>query len=303
MRRLAVAVAALAVSASARAAAPVPPAIAAAPAEPAEFADTLPDLGTIRYHDPSRRREIQLGLEGGGIAVPARTSGIGRTVWTAWVGPSWAIALAPRVALGGRHAARWYDVENARLRAHEHALELSAGLVRGRPRLRDRVAVGVESHEVKLSIVDGIRFRVGGIRDIVLHFGYGMEHALARRFVLGWRAHLRQVWVYLDTQRQVRLSVRGAFVPRPRHRLALELVGFYVNRDLDQAGEPLPQHSVHGQVALEYQWMSRHGVGPVVGARYATSFRAGEAPIFEVREDSLNTHYGEVFAGVRVVWR
>jgi hypothetical protein len=137
---------------------------------------------------------------------------------------------------------------------------------------------------------------------VVLHFGYGMEHALGRRFVLGWRAHLRQVWVYLDTQRQVRASVRAAFVPRPRHRLALEGVGFYVNRDLDQAGEPLPRHSVHGQLIGEYQWMSAHHVGLVVGARYATSFLAGEVPIFEAREEALATHYGELFAGVRVVW-
>jgi hypothetical protein len=172
-----------------------------------------------------------------------------------------------------------------------------------RPRLRDRPVVGFSVHDVRKSVVEGVDFRLGGIRDVVLHFGYGLEHDLTDTLQLAWQVQLRQVWVFLDTQRQARAALRLAWLVRPRHRLALEAVGYYVNRDRDQAGEPVPRNSAHGQARGEYTWISAAGVGVVAGARYTTSFFAGEAPIYELRPESLDQHFGEVFAGLRVVWR
>lgn len=285
-----------------------PKADAAEAAEPEETAaapssTVIPDLGTIRYHDPSRRRELWLGFDVGGIALPASVTGIGRRVWSAYAAPTWAIALTPRLAVGGRHKMSWYDARNIRLRVHGHELFVSGRTMKVRPRLRDRLEVGVEVHDVKLSVVDGVDFRLGGIRDAVLHFGYGLEHDLSDRWQLGWRAQMRQVWVFKNTQRQGRLSARLAFQPKDRHRLSVEGVGFYINRDPDQAGEPAPRNSVHAQAIAEYSWLSRSGVGMVAGARYATSFLSGETPIYEIRPESVRRSYGEVFAGLRVAWR
>jgi hypothetical protein len=262
----------------------------------------LPDLGTIRYHDPPRRRQAWLGVDAGGIAVPSAASGLGRRVWSAYAAPTWALALLPRLAIGGRHRVSWYEAGRARLRTHGHELELSGRIIDRRPRLRDRPSVGVEVHDVKLSVVDGVDFRLGGVRDTVLSLGYGLEHDLTPRIQLGWRAHLRQVWVFRDTQRQARVSARLALLPGDGHRLALELVGFYVNRDRDPAGGSVPRNSLHGQLLGEYTWIGARGVGLAMGARYCTSFLSGEAPIYELRTESLRTHYGEVFAGLRVSW-
>lgn len=273
-------------------------------AAPASVAGSqpLPDLGAIRYHDPPRRKQSWLGIDGGGVAVPGATSGLGRRVWSARMTPSWALALLPRLAIGGRHELAWYDAGNIRLRVHAHALELSGRTLRERPRLRDRPSIGVEVHDLAQSVVDGVDFRLGGVRDVVLQLGYGMEHQLARGVHLGWRTHLRHAWVLRDTQRQVRASTRLALLPWERHRFALELSGFYVNRDRDQAGVPIPRHSFHGQVLGEYSWLGARGVGLAVGARYCTSFMAGEAPIYELRHESLRASYGEVFAGLRIAW-
>ncbi|MBC8067913.1 MAG: hypothetical protein IAG13_06220 [Deltaproteobacteria bacterium] len=65
----------------------------------------------------------------------------------------------------------------------------------------------------------------------------------------------------------------------------------------------LPRRGVNGQLAAEYGWMSRHGVGPMVRVRYATGFLSGEAPIFELRQESLNASYGDVTIGLRARWR
>jgi hypothetical protein len=263
----------------------------------------LPDLGAGRYHDPPRRKEAWLGFDLGGVAVPGSTSGLGRPVWSARLTPSYALALLSRLAIGGRHELSWYDAGNVRLRVHGHALELSGRLLGDRPRLRDRPAIGVEIHDVALAVVDGVGFRVGGVRDVALQLGYGLEHQLTPRLQLGWRAYGRQAWVFRHTQRQARISIRLALLPWASHRFSLELLGFYVNRDRDQAGEPVPRNTVHGQVLGEYAWMGARGVGFVVGGRYCTSFLSGEAPIYEIRTESLRTHYGEAFAGLRVAWQ
>jgi hypothetical protein len=262
----------------------------------------LPDLGTIRYHDPPGHKRAWFGVDGGGVAVPAAVSGIGRRVWSAYAAPTWALALLPRLALAGRHKLAWYDAGSVRLRIHVHELELSGRTLEHRPRLRDRPSFGVETHEVKLGSLDGAEFRLGGLRDVVLHLGYGLEHDLTPRLQLGWRVHARHAWVFRDTQRQGRVSLRLAMLPRERQRLALELVGYYVNRDPAQAGRSIPRHSLHGQVQGEYTWLGARGVGLFVGARYCTGFLSGEAPIYEIRSESLRAHYGEAFAGLRMVW-
>ena len=262
----------------------------------------VPDLGTVRYRDPRRARELWFGLDAGGVVVPAPATGLGRRAWTAFVAPTWAIAVAPRLAVGGRHAMSWYDVRNVRLRVHEHELQISGSLMKYRPRLRDRPAVGAEVRDVKLAVIQGVDFKLGGIRDLVLWLGYGLEHDLTNRVELGWRVDLRQVWVLVDTQRQVRAAARLAFHPRPNHRLAVQVVGFYVNRDEDQAGSPIRRNTVHGQLLGTYTWMSRRRIGLAVGARYTTGFRSGEAPVYELRSESIRAHYGEVSAGLRVVW-
>ena len=199
-----------------------------------------PDLGTIRYHDPTGRRELWAGLDTGGIGIPKRISPLDRRLWLAHLTPTWALSVWPRFSIGGRHSVTVYDAENIRLWTHGHLLEVSAHLLPARLRMVDRASMGVEIHRVERSVIDGIDFKLGGIKDTIMHFGYGLEHRLTPWLHLGWRVQFRHVWVFVDTQRQLRGSVRAAFFPAPRHRVSAEAVGFWVNRNADQAGNPLP---------------------------------------------------------------
>lgn len=261
----------------------------------------IPDVGTIRYRDPPGGRAVWLGLDAGGVGLPRSATPYQRRVWLVRVEPAWAIGLIDRLAVGGRHGLTWYDAENIRLRVHSHQLELSAHAIQ-RPRMHDRITLGYEMHELKLSVVEDVRFKIGGVRDDILTLAYGIEHDLGRAFTLAWQIQGRHAWVMLDTQRQLRGSVRAAWRPWPGHRLALSLVGYYVHRNRDQAGAPLPRHGAYAQVVGEYAWMSRRHVGFVIAARYANSFLSGEAPMFEIREESLNAHFGEAWLGVRAEW-
>lgn len=269
-----------------------------------------PDLGTVRYRDAAARREVWLGLDGGGAYLPKRLGLFDRTIWTARTNPAWAVSLTPWLAVGGRHGLAWYGAgdspaSRARLRMHEHQVELSGrpGFGRLPARHRDRLALGVTTHAIKRIDVGGTEFKIGGLEDTVLHLSYGLEHHLAPRWRLGWQAQLRHAWVFIDTQRQVRGAVRATFHPKVRHDLSLEALAYYVNRDEDQAGNPIPRNTVHGQFALEYAWMSRVGVGVAARARFATSYLSGEAPVYEIREEALNTSYGDLTLGLRAVWR
>jgi hypothetical protein len=141
------------------------------------------------------------------------------------------------------------------------------------------------------------------VRDTVAYFGYGIDHAIGKRWTLGWQAQFRHAWVFVDTQRQVRASVRVAFHPRPAHRISGEAVGFVVHRNRDQAGTPLPRVGAYGQFAAEYGWMSRFGVGPMVRVRGTTGFLAGEAPVWEIREEALDAPFGELVVGIRGIWK
>ena len=60
--------------------------------------------------------------------------------------------------------------------------------------------------------------------------------------------------------------------------------------------------TVAGVANLDYAWFGRRRVGPWVRLHYATSFRSGEAPVYEMREEAINTHYGELSVGLRAVW-
>lgn len=262
----------------------------------------MPDLGIIRYRDPSERRTAWLGVDVTGAYVPESLGLFNRTVWMVRTVPAWSFSLTPWLAVGGRHGFAWYDAQNVRLRLHMHQAELSGQPLHRHSRMRDRLAVGVDVHDAEKTTVEGVVFHLGGIRDAVAHVGYGIEHELARRWRLGWRVQFRHAWVFIDTQRQIRASLRAVFLPRPQHWLALELVGFAVNRNPDQAGKPLPQNSVHGQVALEYTWMSGAGVGLSLRTRLLSSFMSGEAPVYEIREEALEGPYGELILGLRAVW-
>ncbi len=310
IRSLAFALAALAtahVEAAPASAPAVPPPVSA---RPDPFAcdpkrPEHPDLSIIRYDDPRCRRTAWLGVDVGGVVVPARLGLFDRTLWTVHVTPSWSVRIAKWLSIGGRHQLAWYDAENIRLRVHGHQLELAAHPVEavGFARVHDRVVAGVETHAIMKAKVGEATFKLGGVRDTVFYLGYGMDHALAKRWTLGWAAQFRHAWVYVDTQRQVRASVRAAFHPRPAHRLAAEAVGFVVHRNADQAGTPLPRTGVYGQFAADYGWMSRVGVGPMIRVRASTGFLSGEAPVWEIREEALDAPFGELIVGIRGVWR
>ena len=264
-----------------------------------------PDLGVVRHHDPQCARTLHLGLDLGGVILPAGLGPLERRVWTLRGGPAWAIRVAPWLSLGGRHGMSLYDASTIRVRVHDHQVEAAAHPMvhAGIPRVHDRVLLGVETHTLFEAKVDGTSFRLGGVRDVVGYLGYGVEHQLAHRWALGWQAHFRHAWVFRDTQRQVRAALRIAFLPRPAHRLALEAVGFFVDRNPDQAGIDVPRRGVYGQVAGEYAWMSGAGIGPVLRVRYTTGFLTGEAPIYEMRNESLQTHYADATIGLRARWR
>ncbi len=264
-----------------------------------------PQLGPIRYRDPQVRRALWLGFDASGVYLPTSLGLFDRPVWTIRPAGAWALALTPWLAIGGRHSVAWYDAENIRIRVHAHQVELSGrplAASRGTERIDDRLAVGVSMHAIRSSDVDGSTLQPGGLSDTIVHAGYGFDHLLGIRWRLGWRLAGRYVWVFRDTQRQARASVRLAFHPRPPHRLSLEAVGYYVNRNRDQAGTPLPRNSIIGQFALGYAWISRAGVGPWAQARATTGFLAGQAPVYEIREEALNSAYGEVLVGLLARW-
>ncbi|MEM7159869.1 MAG: hypothetical protein AAF799_43920 [Myxococcota bacterium] len=264
-----------------------------------------PELGIIRYRDPELRRTLWLGADVSGAYVPQSWGLFSRRVWALRPAGAWALSLTPWMAIGGRHGMAWYDASNIRVRVHDHQVELS-----GRPwaasrrgvSFDDRLAVGVTTHSIAKSDVDGVSIAPGGLRDTIIHLGYGLDHLLGIRWRLGWNVQGRYAWVYLDTQRHARASVRLAFHPRPAHRIAVDAVGFYVHRDPDQAGNRLPRHSVYGQFGLGYAWVSQAGVGPWVRARVNTGFMSGEAPVYEIREEALNTTYGEALVGILARW-
>lgn len=262
------------------------------------------ELGVVRHRDPACLRSVWLGADLGGVVLPARLGLFDRTVWTLRTGPAWAIRLAPWMSLGGRHGLSVYDAETVRLRVHDHQVEAAAHpLSASRPGVHDRLAIGLETHAVLRSTVDGVQFKLGGVRDAVVYAGYGIDHTLTKRWSLGWHAHFRHAWVFRDTQRQLRAGARVAFFPTPAHRLAATAIGFFVDRSPTQAGGSVPRRGVYGQLGVEYSWMSKVGVGPALSVRYTTGFLTGEAPIYEARSESMSTSYADATVGLRFVWK
>jgi hypothetical protein len=262
-----------------------------------------PELGPIRYRDPESRRTLWLGLDVSGTVLPPSFGLSDRTVWTVRPGGAWAFALTPWLALGGRHELGWYDAEDFRLRVHGHQVELSSrplAAARSTVALDDRLAFSLVTHAIR-SDEGGTIGDSAGLQDTILGLGYGLDHLLGTRWRLGWQAQARHAWVRHDTQRQARLSTRLAFHPRPAHRLSLDAVGYYVNRDA-HVDPARPRHSIHGQFGLGYAWVGRAGVGPWTNVRATTGFMSGEAPVYELREEALEAAYGEVLVGMLARW-
>jgi hypothetical protein len=260
-----------------------------------------PELGPIRYRDPENRSTLWLGADASGTYLPSSLGLSDRAVWTVRPAGAWALALTPWLAVGGRHEFAWYDADVRRIRVHGHQIELSSRPLAGSrstDHLDDRLAIGLTTHAIRWS--DAGVADVAGLQDTILHVGYGLDHLLGTRWRLGWHVQGRHAWVPEGTQRQVRLSTRVAFNPRPAHRLSLDAVGYYVNRD--QSSGALPRHSVLGQVGLGYAWVGRAGVGPWTNVRATTSFLSGEAPVYELREEALEAAYGEVLVGMLARW-
>lgn len=270
----------------------------------ADAALLAPDLETIRYRDPTEHRQLWLGLDVGGVYVPKSLGIFNRNAWTARGVGSWALALSPRVAAGGRHGLVFYDATNIRLQVQEHQVELSARFHGDaeNARTRDRLFATVEFHTLERTWVDGEAFSIGGVSDQVAGIGYGATHRLSSRWDLGWTGQARWAWVFIDTQRQLRASLRPSVRLGNGHHLALEGVAFLVHRNADQYGKPLARTTLHAQLALQHGWLSDAGVGTFTQLRYATAFMSGQAPMYEIREEAINAHYAELQTGVRVVW-
>lgn len=260
-----------------------------------------PELGPIRYRDPESRRTLWLGLDASGTVLPSSLGLSDQMTRAVRPAGAWAFALTPWLALGGRHDVAWYEAGDRSLRVHGHQVELSSrplAASRSTDALDDRLAFGVTTHAIRWSTSGD----AAGVGDTILHLGYGLDHLLGTRWRLGWQAQARYAWVPEDIQRQVRVSARVAFNPRPAHRLSLDAVGYYVNRDDPQGTEPLPRHSVLGQFGLGYAWVGRAGVGPWTNIRATTHFLSGEAPVYELRDEALEAGYGEVLVGMLARW-
>lgn len=268
-----------------------------------------PDLGPVRHRDPSGTLRLWVGLDFGGVVLPRRLGWYENRVWTAHATPAWALSLVPGLAVGGRHGLSLYDVTGAdtavRLRTHEHQLEVSANPVSrwGRGRAQDRLFFGIQTHTVLEMKVDDVELHPGGVRDMIVEFGYGMHHPLGLRgrWALSWRASGRYVWVFNDTQRQGMAALRVSFQPRPSHMLWAGAQAYLVHRDEGAAGDR-SRSSAHGVFEGQYAWMSAAGVGPVVGARFATHFASGTHPVYETRASAVDSVYGDVTLGIRAHW-
>ena len=271
----------------------------------------LLDLGTIRYLTPRRAREIWMGLDVGGVYVPKGViADFDRNIWTARLTFPWAFAFTPWLSVGGRHELAWYDAENIRAQYSNQEFSLSLSPTAWSPIpgvIQDRLTIGFEAHGMFKSTLYGDNgttnsFHPGGVFDRILYLGYGMAHQVRPRFSVDWNTQGRLVWVFINTQQQIRTSVRLRWQPRPAHTVALESVGFLIFREKIQAGNLLPRAGIVGQFALQYDWMSQRRVGFFTRLWGSTSFLSGTSPAFEIREEAINQPYGELAVGLRAAW-
>lgn len=266
----------------------------------------VPDLGTIRYDDPHLRRSLWLGLDLGGIYLPPQLGPLHREVWSLHADPAWALALTARLTAGGRLSSRWYGTSTVRLHLYTQEVEISGRLL-ATPGTNDRLAAGLETHSVDLIRVRRPNgtwndFHVGGLDDLVLRLTYGQENELNERWQLAWGAQIRFAWVGNDTQRHLRASARLACALGQTQRLGFEGVGFLVHRDAMTFGRSLPPLTVHGQAAVEYDWLFAAPFVLVARAHLLSSFMTGEAPVYEIRDEGLRAPYGELVLGLRAAW-
>jgi hypothetical protein len=272
----------------------------------------VPDLGLERFAWPTAPRQLWLGLGVGGIYLPSSISGFSRNAWTLNTPLSWSFAPTRRVAFGGRHAMVWYDATDTRTRLSDHSGEFVVDVSRLDPRRQHRISLTADLHELdKFRVNDsGVELGIGGVRDSIIGLGYSARFVLNKAWVLGWQAHLRYAWVFANTQRQARVAIRGEYYPRPNQNISATLVGHFVHRDAEQYAKLLPRTTVHGQVRVGYGWMSQpltegprpFHLGWYVNLRAATSFLSGESPVYEVRNDTLTTPYGDAHVGMQARW-
>ncbi|MCK5688814.1 hypothetical protein KAI87_06065, partial [Myxococcota bacterium] len=205
-----------------------------------------------------------------------------------------------------------YDAENVRLSAIHHQLELSIGIVGHLmppvPGLSDRLFISSEWHRIqsmRVARADGegyIDFALGGTDDSVLALGYAIEHATTDWLHLGLNLEARHVRVLEDSQRQVRVGSRAVFSLAQNHHLSLEAVFYYVHRNADQFGSPMPVHGSNTQGAVYYHLSLSDTLSLTLGGRAMSAFLVGEAPLYEMREESLQTTYGEGIFKLEWVW-
>lgn len=269
------------------------------------------DLGTVRYLSPAKPKELWLGLDVGGVYMPDNViANFGRDIWTARAAFPWALALTPWLSVGGRHELAWYDAENVRAQYsnQEVSIALSPTTWRTLPGVtQDRLEFGFEAHDMFKTTLfgdDGLRqvLHLGGIFDRVLYMGYGMSHRVRPKLSVDWNTQGRFVWLFINTQKQIRTSARLRWNPRPAHTMSIESVGFLVFREKIQAGNLLPRAGIVGQFAAQYDWMSKRKVGLFARAWFSTSFLSGTSPVFEIREEAINQPYGELSMGLRARW-
>ncbi|TPV94609.1 MAG: hypothetical protein B7733_14425 [Myxococcales bacterium FL481] len=244
-----------------------------------------------------------------GIYLPAALVQGSQSLWTLRPELAWQAALHRHVSLGGASASAIYQTSNARLRVHDHAIAMATSPGRGGldPRHADRLAVAFSTHRLVLLRIreDGTwqDFHVGGVRDTIVRLSYGMEHQTSPRIRVAWQVRPGFAWVFLSTQRLLQVATRVSFHPRPTHEIALLITGHGVHRDRRQFGShDIPRASLHGEVGLTWSWLSSRGVGLRVSGRALSSFLSGEAPLYEVREETLRTPYAEASAGLLLAW-
>jgi len=268
---------------------------------PAAGRQAPPDLDRLRFRMPRVPRRIWTEIRAGGAYLPAKVTDLPASAATAYGTVAWTLALARRIAAHAGHTLAVYRAGDVTLQGSEHdlgvAVEVADGRLGRRP-ARAFLDLGAGVHVLKRSWVDGRLFKFGGLWDTVAGIGLAVEHDLGRRVRLGWRLDGRWVWVFTSTQRQARAAVRVETDWGRGHTFGLVATGYLVHRDRRQFGRRFPRVGGVGQAEVRYGFQGRRGVGPVVRVRYTTGFRSGEAPVYEVRAETLTRHYADVWVGI-----
>jgi hypothetical protein len=175
-------------------------------------------------------------------------------VWVVRGAGAWSLRLSRWASVGGRHGGTIFSSGSTRLGVREHRVEAALHpWATRRAGLHDRAMVGLETHALARAHYDGTEIRPGGVRDLVVTLGYGVDHSIARRWSLGWQVHGRHAWLYRATQRQALVGARLGLSPVPAHRLALAPAVYVVHRGELVVDVAPPRGPVH-------RWSLRVGV-------------------------------------------